>query len=153
MDSPLSKFLEWHHDLPVYHQTIISIHVSMNNDSFKELYLGEDHREVHKDTARFINMFVEMIKRIIEQDKMAELRLALSLRSLIDFLFFQNEYWESFSFQSSHVDGFFKSLKEHTNSSEVQWDRTRQDWNKLSNDYFNNQYLESWRIGGHKITN
>ncbi len=153
MDSPLAKFLEWYYDLPVHHQTFISIHVSMINDSFKELYSGEDSREVHKDTAKFINMFVEKINKTIEQDKTAELGLALSLRSQIDFFFFQKQYWESFSIQSSQVDGFFKSVQEETNTSEFPWARTKQNWNIFSNEFFTDQYLESWRVGGQKITN
>lgn len=153
MDSPLSKFLEWFKDLPDHHQTTISMHVSIINDSFKDHYSGEDHTEIIKDTARIINIFVEKIKKTTEKDKMIELGLALSLRSQIDFFFFQNQYWESFSFQSSQLDGFFKSVQEKTNSSEIQWAETRQNWNKISNQFFSDQYLESWRAGGHKITN
>ena len=73
MDSPLSKFLEWFYDLTDHHQTSISIHVSMINDSFKELYSDEDPREVYMDSARIINMFVEKIKSTIEKDKTDEL--------------------------------------------------------------------------------
>jgi hypothetical protein len=152
MDSPLSKFLEWFYDLPVKHQTIISIHVSMINDSFKEIYSVEDPREVHKDTAELIKLFAEKIKKTIDQDKMAELGFALSIRSQIDFFFFQNQFWESFFFQSSQVDGFFKKVQEETNSSEFHWARTKQNWDMFSNNFFTDQYLESWRAG-QKITN
>ena len=153
MDSPVSKFLDWYHDLPIFHQKRIA--------GFVSVYIKwrPNKRDFVKDSEQLIKnideqlknnerLFTERIKEIIKADnkgsKSSGLGIILSLRSLIDFLL---SYPDHYYFRES---GFTDESQKAANSKEVKENEESQfleicdNWEKYKIKFATNDYIAKW---------